>query len=142
MVSQWSGFDHDTIHEDLSLSRSKGLQEDSSGKSEIKRLGFHENFSRSLSALIPDSRGLVPSAAEISCCRWASEWKLSPWLGSLGRGLGDPRTTTDSWASPDCNVSEAGPAAAPGRLPAGVINTTTTAENVHHAAVLNSREVL
>jgi len=48
----------------------------------------------------------------------------APWLELPGRDLGDPHITTDSWENPDCSVSEAGPAAAPGRLPAGVINTT------------------
>lgn len=63
---------------------------------------------------------------ELSHCWWPSEWNAAQWLVSIGRGLGDPHTTTDSWASPDCSVSEAGPAAAPGHLPAGVINTSTT----------------
>lgn len=79
-------------------------------------------FPGSSSALIPDSRGLVLGAAEIACRWWSSEWERAPWLGSLGRDLGDRHTTTDSWASPDCSVSEAGHAAAPDRLPAGVIN--------------------
>lgn len=54
-----------------------------------------------------------------------SEWEITPWLELQGRDLGDPHTTTDSWANPDCSVSGAGHAAAAGRLPAGVINTTT-----------------
>lgn len=53
------------------------------------------------------------------------------WLELLGRDLGDPHTTTDSWANLDCSVSEAGPAAATGRLPAGVINTTTVKKKVN-----------
>lgn len=61
--------------------------------------------------------------------------RSAPWPGSLGRDLGDPHTTTDSWASHDCSVSEAGPAAAPDRLPAGVINSCT-AKKVHQAALL------
>lgn len=56
MVSQWSGFDHDTIHEDLNLSRSECVCRRTL---QLKWVALHENFARSLSALIPDSRGLL-----------------------------------------------------------------------------------
>lgn len=63
-------------------------------KSAIHRV--HENVAWSLSALRPDSRGRVSSAAEIPGCWCASEGKLAPWQASRERDLGDPRTTTDS----------------------------------------------
>lgn len=89
-----------------------------------------------LSALIPVSRGLCfQYCRDILLLVVFRVGTIAPWLGSLGRDLGDPHITTDSWASPDCSVSGAGPAAAPGRLPARVINTST-AKKVHHAAVL------
>lgn len=64
-----------------------------------------------LSSLIPRRRGLVGG-------------KVSAWLGSRGKAPGDPHTTTDSWASPDCSVSGAGPVVVPGRRAEGVINVT------------------
>lgn len=133
MGRQRSGFDQDTNHKDLHL----GTLEC------VRRLlqwslwwTLRENIARSLSSLIPDWRGLVFSIAVIFRSQWAWEWRLAPWQGSLGRAPGDPLTTTDSWASPDCSVSEAGPAAAPGRQSAGVIHTiTTTMKKVNHAAI-------
>lgn len=68
--------------------------------------------SATLSSLILRRRGLVGG-------------KVLAWPGSRGKAPGDPRTTTDSWASPDCSVSGAAPAVAPGRRAEGVINATS-----------------
>lgn len=71
-------------------------------------------------------RSLISSTTDALSVWWALEWDPT-WLGSVERDPGDLRTTTDSWARPDCSVSGAGPAAAPDHLPGGVINTITTA---------------
>lgn len=74
----------------------------------------------------PDSETRrVFSAAQTFCYSWDLEWNVTSWLGSVEKDLGDPHTTTDSWASLDCSVSGAGPAVAPDRLPVGVMHSVT-----------------
>lgn len=104
MVSQWAGSDQD-------WSCGEQRQINTAGPPWESCLG---------SAICTDygtPRGLW--VAEIS-------GRVAAWPGSAGRGLGDPRTTTDSWASPDCSVSAAGPAAAAGRQPARVIRSSSS----------------
>lgn len=77
----------------------------------VNRVGLFEKFTCSLSELTPP--------------KGAVGLRGTAWQGSPGRALEDPRTTTGSWVNPGCSAREAGPAAAPGRLPAGVINPGT-----------------